>query len=97
MQPYFVDGWFVAGPALLKRYDDERVDPWGTYSNRGGSAELALVLLRLDLVRHGKADIVGDNPVCYWQGPGRDARSVSGLQPSSRAIRTGAIVALART
>jgi len=34
--------------------------------DRGGSAELALTLLRLKLVREQKKDFLGDNPMSYW-------------------------------
>jgi len=36
------------------------------YSNRGGSAELALALLRLHLALADKDDFVEDNPMCYF-------------------------------
>ena len=66
MQHYYVEGWFVAGPALLERYQDKRVNTWRMYSNRGGSAELALAILRLNLLQERKKDIIGDNPLSYW-------------------------------
>lgn len=63
---YFVDGWIVCGPPLLERYQDGRVDTWRLYSNRGGSADLALALLRLHLVATGREDFVEDNPMGYF-------------------------------
>jgi hypothetical protein len=63
---YYRDGWYVCGPALLDRYQDKRLDTWKMYSNRGGSAELAIALLRLYLVREGEQDFVDDNPMCYF-------------------------------
>ncbi len=63
---YLVDGWVVCGPPLLDRYQDENVDTFRLYSNRGGSAQLALALLRLHLVNSGQEDFVQDNPMCYF-------------------------------
>ena len=63
---YFVDGWIVCGPPLLQRYQDERVDTWRLYSNRGGSAELGVDLLRLHLVTTGQEDLVEGNPMGYF-------------------------------
>lgn len=63
---YLVDGWCACGPPLLERYSDNRVNTWRMYSNRGGSAELALALLRLQLAITGKEDFVEDNPMCYF-------------------------------
>ncbi len=63
---YLADGWVVCGPPLLERYQDENVDTWRLYSNRGGSAQLALALLRLHLVNSGQEDFVQDNPMCYF-------------------------------
>jgi hypothetical protein len=51
---------------LLDRYRAEKLDPWAVYSNRGGSAELALAILRLSLVARGEPDFVDDNPMCYF-------------------------------
>lgn len=65
-QHYFVDGWIVCGPPLLDRYQDDRVDTWRLYCNRGGSAELGLALLRLHLVISGQEDFVMDNPMGYF-------------------------------
>ena len=56
------DGWFVAGPPTVVRYRDPNVDVWRTYSNRGGSDDLALILLRLHLVTTGKPDPLEDDP-----------------------------------
>lgn len=66
MKHYYVDGWFVAGPASLERYQDKRLNTWRMYSNRGGSAELALSLLRLKRLQEGKEDFIDDNPMSYW-------------------------------
>ena len=63
---YFVDGWIVCGPALSPRYQDDRLDPWKLYSNRGGSPELGLALLRLHLVASGQADFIEPNPLSYF-------------------------------
>jgi len=63
---YLVDGWCVCGPPLLERYSDGRVNAWRLYSNRGGSAELALALIRLHLALTGKDDSIEDNPMCYF-------------------------------
>lgn len=66
LRHYVADGWIVAGPSPLERYQDPAVDPWRTYSNRGGSAELALALLRLHLAETGRPDPVADNPMAYF-------------------------------
>ncbi len=63
---YLVDGWCVCGPPLLERYSDDRVNTWRLYSNRGGSAELAVALLRLHLAVSGEEDFIEDNPMCYF-------------------------------
>jgi hypothetical protein len=63
---YYRDGFFVCGEPTVPRYRDPEVDVWATYSNRGGSAELALMLLRLHLVTEGKEDPVADNPFAYF-------------------------------
>jgi hypothetical protein len=63
---YYRNGWWVCGPPLLERYQDDRLDTWSMYSNRGGSAQLALSLLRLHLIRQGKPDPADDNPMCYF-------------------------------
>jgi len=63
---YLVDGWCVCGPPLLERYSDDRANTWRLYSNRGGSTELALALLRLHLALADKDDFVEDNPMCYF-------------------------------
>jgi len=66
LKHYYRNGWFVCGPPLLDRYSAEKLDPWAVYSNRGGSAELALAILRLSLVARGEPDFVDDNPMCYF-------------------------------
>ena len=66
MVHYWRDGWFVCGPPTVPRYRDDEVDVRRTYSNRGGSAELALILLRLHLVATGADDFVADNPFAYF-------------------------------
>jgi hypothetical protein len=63
---YFVDGWIVCGPPLLDRYRDARVDTWKLYSNRGGSAQLGLALLRLQLALTEQRDFIEDNPMGYF-------------------------------
>jgi len=63
---YFVKGWIVCGPPILKRYQDSRVDTWKLYSNRGGSPELGLALLRLILVANGQHDFIEPNPLSYF-------------------------------
>ena len=66
MQHYYVSGWFVCGPSPLARYKAPGLNTWRLYSNRGGSPNLALSLLRLHLVSAGEDDFVDDNPMCYW-------------------------------
>ncbi len=66
MRHYFVDGWFVTGTPVLGRHVDTTTNGWKIYSNRGGSAELALALLRLTLAQENKADFISDNPKAYW-------------------------------
>jgi len=66
MAHYYRDGFFVCGPPTVPRYQDDKVDVWRAYSNRGGSAELALMLLRLHLVERGEDDFVEDNPFAYF-------------------------------
>jgi len=63
---YFVDGWIVCGPPLLERYQDARIDPWKLYSNRGGSPELGLALLRAQRVATGASDFIEPNPLSYF-------------------------------
>jgi hypothetical protein len=63
---YFVDGWIVCGPPLLQRYQDDRVDTWRLYCNRGGSPVLGVALLRLHLVATGQEDFIVDNPMAYF-------------------------------
>ncbi len=63
---YLHDEFFVTGVPAVARYRDAAVDGWRTYSNRGGSAELALAILRLELVSFGGDDPSEDNPICYF-------------------------------
>ena len=63
---YVKDGWFVCGPPTFPRYRDEVLTGWEAYSNRGGSADLALVLLRLCAIAEGRDDVVEEDPACYF-------------------------------
>ena len=63
---YLVDDWFVCGPPTVPRYRDETLTGWETYSNRGGSADLALALLRLCAISGGRDDLIEDDPTCYF-------------------------------
>ncbi len=63
---YFRGGWFVCGVPTVPRYRDADVDPWRTYSNRGGSDDLALAVLRVWLAEHGREDPVVSDPGCYF-------------------------------
>ena len=63
---YVKDGWFVCGPPTVPRHRDETLTGWETYSNRGGSADLALVLLRLCAISQGRDDVIEDDPACYF-------------------------------
>jgi len=56
----------VAGVPAVTRYRDPALDGWRMYSNRGGSAELALAILRLELVSFGGDDPSDDNPISYF-------------------------------
>ncbi len=66
MAHFYHDGWFVCGEPTVPRYRDPRVDVWRTYSNRGGSDDLALAVLRVHLVRTGQDDPVVDDVGCYF-------------------------------
>lgn len=66
LRHYVRDGFFVTGVPAVPRYRDPALDGWKTYSNRGGSAELALAVLRLELVSFGGDDPSEDNPICYF-------------------------------
>lgn len=59
---YYKDGWFVCGPPSVLRYRDPNVDAWRTYSNRGGSDDLALAVLRLHQAATGQPDCAEDDP-----------------------------------
>lgn len=63
---YYADGWFVCGEPTVPRYRDRRVNVWRLYSNRGGSDDLALAILRVHLARSGKPDVADDNPFSYF-------------------------------
>ena len=63
---YVVDGWVVCGPSPLERYRDRNLDTWRLYSNRGGSPDLALALLRVHAVGNGGSDPAEDNPMAYF-------------------------------
>lgn len=65
-QHYLVDGWVICGPPILARYQDDQVDTWRLYSNRGGSGELALTLLRLHQVASGEEDTTAPNFMKYF-------------------------------
>lgn len=62
MAHFYKDGWFVCGVPTVPRYRDDKLDVWRTYSNRGGSADLALAVLRVSLAAKGAPDIVEDDP-----------------------------------
>jgi len=63
---FYRDGWFVCGVPTVPRYRDPNVDGWRTYSNRGGSDDLALAVLRVWLVGAGRDDVVADDVGCYF-------------------------------
>ncbi|MBS12182.1 MAG: hypothetical protein CME19_11345 [Gemmatimonadetes bacterium] len=63
---YVVNDWFVCGPPTVPRYRDDTLSGWETYSNRGGSADLALALLRLVGIGDGRAELIEDDPLCYF-------------------------------
>ncbi|MDR1281941.1 MAG: hypothetical protein LBK99_14145 [Opitutaceae bacterium] len=61
LERYYRDGFFVSGPAPGQ---EARCDPWAIYSNRSGSAHLALAVLRYELLRAGlDAGLLGDDVV----------------------------------
>ena len=66
LQHYMHEGFFVTGVPAVPRYREPALDGWRTYSNRGGSAELALAILRLELVSFGGDDPSDDNPISYF-------------------------------
>ena len=63
---YVVNDFFVCGPPTVPRYRDDEVTGWETYSNRGGSADLALALLRLSSISDGRFDLIEDDVLCYY-------------------------------
>lgn len=63
---YVVNDWFVCGPPTVPRYRDETLTGWESYSNRGGSADLALALLRLSAIADGRAELIEHDPLCYF-------------------------------
>jgi membrane protease YdiL (CAAX protease family) len=63
---YIVDDWFVCGPPTVPRYRDDTLTGWETYSNRGGSADLALALLRLSAIADGRDELIEHDPLCYF-------------------------------
>jgi hypothetical protein len=66
LRHYLHDSFFVAGVPAVPRHREPVLDGWRAYSNRGGSAELALAILRLELVSFGGDDPSDDNPICYF-------------------------------
>jgi hypothetical protein len=60
------DGWIACGPSNLSRYNDPNLNTWRMYSNRGGSDDLALALLKYWLVVTGKPDTIVADPLCFW-------------------------------
>jgi hypothetical protein len=60
------DGWIVCGPSNLQRYNDPNLNVWRMYSNRGGSDDLALALLKYWLVVSGKPNTIVADPLCFW-------------------------------
>ena len=66
LQHYVRDGFFMAGVPAVPRHREPALDGWHAYSNRGGSADLALAILRLELVSFGGDDPSDDNPICYF-------------------------------
>jgi hypothetical protein len=63
---YILNDWFVCGPPTMARYRDDRLTGWETYSNRGGSCDLALALLRLSAIADGRHEIIEDDPTAYF-------------------------------
>jgi membrane protease YdiL (CAAX protease family) len=63
---YVKEDWFVCGPPTDPRYRDQSMTGWETYSNRGGSADLALALLRLSAIAEGRPELIADDPLCYF-------------------------------
>lgn len=63
---YVSNDWFVCGPPTDPKYRDHTLTGWETYSNRGGSADLALALLRLSAIADGRHELIEDDPTCYF-------------------------------
>ncbi len=63
---FYHDGWFVCGMPTVPRYCDPKINVWRTYSNRGGSDDLALAILRVSLVRQQREDVAVDDVGCYF-------------------------------
>ncbi len=61
MRHYYRDGWFVCGLPTVPRYRDPAIDVWRLYSNRGGSDDLALAVLRVWLAWRGEPDVAVDD------------------------------------
>ncbi len=66
MEHYRHEGFFVTGVPAVPRYRDPALHSWRVCSNRGGSTDLALAILRLELVSFGGDDPADDNPICYF-------------------------------
>jgi hypothetical protein len=60
------DGWIVCGPSNLNRYNDPHLNTWRMYSNRGGSDDLALALLKYWHAVTGRPDTIVADPLCFW-------------------------------
>ena len=63
---YVSDDWFVCGPPTVPRYRDTILTGWETYSNRGGSSDLAVALLRLSAISDGRFELIDHDPLCYF-------------------------------
>ena len=60
---YSVNDWFVCGPPTNSGDQDDTLTGWETYSNRGGSADLALSLLRLASISEGRYELIDHDPI----------------------------------
>jgi hypothetical protein len=60
------DGWIACGPSNLGRYNDPNLNTWRMYSNRGGSDDLALALVKYWFAATGKPDSIAADPLCFW-------------------------------
>lgn len=63
---YVKDDWFVCGPPTVLRYRDGALTGWEVCSNRGGSHDLSLALLRLSAIADGRHDLIEHDPLCYF-------------------------------